>query len=59
MPDHHEMFGPLISLLPLQMFAYYVSVGKGRNPDRPPERGKGGDLQRLIYTSALEGWEDR
>ncbi len=58
-PDHHEMFGPLISLLPLQMFAYYVSVGKGRNPDRPPERGKGGDLQRLIYTSALEGWEDR
>lgn len=57
--NHAEMFGPLISWVPLQMFAYYVATGKGRNPDRPPERGKGGDLQKLIYTSALEGWEQR
>jgi glutamine---fructose-6-phosphate transaminase (isomerizing) len=58
-PDHTEMFGPLVSVLPLQMFAYYVAVGKGRNPDRPPERGEMGYLQRIIYTSMLEGWESR
>ncbi len=56
---HDEMFGPLIAWLPLQMFAYYVAVGKERNPDRPPERGEAGYLQEFIYTSMLEGWWKR
>ncbi len=58
-PDHDEMFGPLIALLPLQMFAYYVAIGKGRNPDRPPERGDMQYIQQVIYNSVLEGWENR
>lgn len=58
-PDHDEMFGPLISLLPLQMFAHYIAIGKQRNPDRPPERGDMQYIQQVIYTSVLEGWENR
>jgi glucosamine--fructose-6-phosphate aminotransferase (isomerizing) len=58
-PDHDEMFGPLISLLPLQLFAYFVATGQERNPDRPPERGDMRYIQEIIYTSVLEGWENR
>jgi len=58
-PDHDEMFGPLISLLPLQMFAHYIAIGRERNPDRPPERGDMQYIQQIIYTSVLEGWENR
>jgi glucosamine--fructose-6-phosphate aminotransferase (isomerizing) len=58
-PDHDEMFGSLISLLPLQMFAHYTAIGKQRNPDRPPERGDMQYIQQVIYTSVLEGWENR
>ncbi len=57
--NHDEMFGPLVAWIPLQLFAYYVSVGKGRNPDRPPERGPMDFLQKIIYTSMLEGWFER
>ena len=57
--DHDEMFGPLVAWIPLQLFAYYVSVGKGRNPDRPPERGPMDFLQKIIYTSMLDGWFER
>lgn len=56
---HDEMFGPLISLLPLQLFAYFIAVGQARNPDRPPERGDMQYIQEIIYTSVLEGWENR
>jgi glucosamine--fructose-6-phosphate aminotransferase (isomerizing) len=58
-PDHDKMFGPLISLLPLQLFAYFIAVGKERNPDRPPDRGDMEFIQKVIYTSVLEGWEKR
>ena len=58
-PDHPEMYGPLVAYVPLHLFAYYTSVGKGRNPDRPPERGPMDFLQKIIYTSMLEGWHDR
>jgi glucosamine--fructose-6-phosphate aminotransferase (isomerizing) len=58
-PDHDEMFAPLISLLPLQMFAYFIALGQERNPDRPPERGDMRYIQEIIYTSVLEGWENR
>jgi glucosamine--fructose-6-phosphate aminotransferase (isomerizing) len=57
--DHDELFGPLISLLPLQLFAYFIAVGKQRNPDRPPARGDMEYIQKVIYTSVLEGWENR
>ncbi len=55
----NEIFSPLITLPALQMFAYYVAIAKNRHPDRPPERGGVGYLQKIIYTSMLEGWEDR
>ena len=58
-PDHAEMFGPLVAWIPLQMFAYYIARGKHRNPDRPPDRGPMDFLQKIIYTSMLEGWFDR
>lgn len=58
-PDHHVLFGPLVSWIPLQLFAYHTSVEKNRNPDRPPQHGPMDYLQKIIYTSMLEGWEDR
>ena len=58
-PNHREMFGPLVAWIPLQLFAYFTAIGKGRNPDRPPERGPMDFLQKIIYTSMLDGWFDR
>lgn len=58
-PDHQAIFGPLVAWVPLQLFAYYTAVGKGRNPDRPPERGPMDYLQKIIYTSMLDGWFER
>ena len=58
-PNHSEMFGPIVSWIPLQLFAYFTAVSKQRNPDRPPERGPMDFLQKIIYTSMLEGWFDR
>lgn len=58
-PDHDAMFGPLVSWIPLQLFAYHTSVLKNRNPDRPPQHGPMDYLQKIIYTSMLEGWENR
>jgi len=57
--DHSEIFGPLVAWIPLQLFAYHVALNKQRNPDRPPERGPMDHLQKIIYTSMLEGWFDR
>jgi glucosamine--fructose-6-phosphate aminotransferase (isomerizing) len=53
------MFGPLVAYVPLHLFAYFTAVGKGRNPDRPPDRGPMDFLQKIIYTSMLDGWFDR
>jgi glucosamine--fructose-6-phosphate aminotransferase (isomerizing) len=58
-PGHNEMFGPLVAWIPLQMFAYFTAISKDCNPDRPPERGPMDFLQKIIYTSILEGWFDR
>lgn len=58
-PDHNAIFGPLVLWIPLQLFAYHTSVKKNRNPDRPPQSGPMDYLQKIIYTSMLEGWEDR
>ena len=58
-PDHNELFGPIIAWIPLQLFAYYVAVGKQRNPDRPVRHGPMDYLQKIIYTSMLDGWDKR
>jgi len=55
----NELFFPLVAVIPLQLFAYYVALANNSNPDRPPERGGIGYLQKIIYTSMLEGWEQR
>ncbi len=58
--DHSEMFGPLVAWIPLQQFAYHVSLGKGCNPDKPLNRGEMEPyIQKIIYTSLLDGWEKR
>jgi glutamine---fructose-6-phosphate transaminase (isomerizing) len=58
--DHNEMFGPIADWIPLQLFAYHVSLGKGCNPDRPLNRGEMEPyIQKIIYTSLLDGWEKR
>ena len=58
--DHNEMFGPIVAWLPLQQFAYHVSLGKGCNPDKPLNRGEMEPyIQKIIYTSLLDGWEER
>jgi glucosamine--fructose-6-phosphate aminotransferase (isomerizing) len=30
-----EECASLLSIIPIQLFAYYYSTGRGRNPDRP------------------------
>ena len=55
----NELFFPLVAVIPLQLFAYYVAIANNGNPDRPPERGGIGYMQKIIYTSMLEGWEKR
>jgi glucosamine--fructose-6-phosphate aminotransferase (isomerizing) len=58
--DHFEMFAPITAWIPLQIFAYHVSLGKGCNPDRPLNRGDMEPyIQKIIYTSLLDGWEKR
>lgn len=57
-PEHNEMFGPLVSWLPLQIFAYYIGIAKGRNPDKPKRVGTD-DVQKIIYGGILDGYSDR
>jgi glucosamine--fructose-6-phosphate aminotransferase (isomerizing) len=39
-PKTSEMLTPILSIIPLQLFAYYVSVHKGFNVDRPRNLAK-------------------
>ena len=58
--DHSEIYGPITAWIPLQLFAYHVSLGKGCNPDKPLNRGEMEPyIQKVIYTSLLDGWEKR
>ena len=58
--DHTEIFGPIAAWIPLQLFAYHVSLGKGCNPDKPLNRGEMEPyIQQVIYTSLLDGWDSR
>lgn len=50
-----EIFHVFSEMVLFQLFAYYLSLAKSRNPDRPigyDER----KLQKLIYSDLLEGW---
>ncbi|HEY7519395.1 MAG TPA: SIS domain-containing protein [Methylomirabilota bacterium] len=36
LPDVDERLSPIAAVVPLQLFAYHVAVGRGRNPDGRP-----------------------
>lgn len=39
-PEVTECLGPILSAVPLQLFAYYIAVNKGRNVDQPRNLAK-------------------
>lgn len=39
-PKTLEMFAPIVSAIPLQLFAYYIAVNKGRDVDQPRNLAK-------------------
>ena len=39
-PKTHPMLQPILSVMPLQLLAYYVGVAKGYNVDRPRNLAK-------------------
>lgn len=40
LPESHDLFHPLLALIPLQMMAYYVSRSYGYNADKPRNLAK-------------------
>jgi glucosamine--fructose-6-phosphate aminotransferase (isomerizing) len=40
LPKVDEIFYPLVSVVPLQLLAYYAAVARGKNPDRPRNLAK-------------------
>lgn len=39
-PECREIFSPILSVIPLQMLAYYVSLARGNDPDKPRNLAK-------------------
>ena len=39
-PKVEEVFYPLVSVVPLQLLAYYLAIGRGKDPDRPRNLAK-------------------
>jgi len=39
-PRVEEIFYPLVSVIPLQLFAYYMAVARNKNPDKPRNLAK-------------------
>jgi glucosamine--fructose-6-phosphate aminotransferase (isomerizing) len=39
-PDTHEVLGPVIGIIPLQLFAYHVAVARGTDVDQPRNLAK-------------------
>jgi glucosamine--fructose-6-phosphate aminotransferase (isomerizing) len=39
-PKVDEIFYPLVSVIPLQLLAYYAAIVRGKNPDRPRNLAK-------------------
>ena len=40
MPSTHIIFTPIAYIIPLQLFAYYVAVKRGADPDKPRNLAK-------------------
>ncbi len=40
LPEVEEIFYPLVSVVPLQLLAYYAALARGKNPDRPRNLAK-------------------
>lgn len=40
LPSLDEVFTPIISIIPLQIFAYYISRARGNDPDKPRNLAK-------------------
>ena len=40
MPPHHPAVSPMLSVVPLQLYSYYVALAKGLNIDRPRNLAK-------------------
>ena len=39
-PDADEMFGPMLSVIPMQLLSYYIGTAKGYNVDMPRNLAK-------------------
>jgi glucosamine--fructose-6-phosphate aminotransferase (isomerizing) len=39
-PDTHEVLGPVIAIIPLQLFAYHVALARGTDVDQPRNLAK-------------------
>ncbi len=39
-PDTHEVLGPVLAIIPLQLFAYHVAVARGTDVDQPRNLAK-------------------
>jgi glucosamine--fructose-6-phosphate aminotransferase (isomerizing) len=39
-PETHELLSPILTIVPLQLFAYYVAVRRGCNVDQPRNLAK-------------------
>jgi glucosamine--fructose-6-phosphate aminotransferase (isomerizing) len=39
-PETHELLSPILTIIPLQLFAYYVAVRRGCNVDQPRNLAK-------------------
>ena len=39
-PTINNLFTPSLSIIPLQLLAYYTSIGKGIDPDKPKNLAK-------------------
>jgi glutamine---fructose-6-phosphate transaminase (isomerizing) len=39
-PKTDDMFAPIVNIVPLHLFAYYISVLKGLDPDKPRNLAK-------------------
>jgi glucosamine--fructose-6-phosphate aminotransferase (isomerizing) len=40
LPRVEEMFYPLVSVIPLQLLAYYAALARGKDPDKPRNLAK-------------------
>jgi glucosamine--fructose-6-phosphate aminotransferase (isomerizing) len=39
-PDTHELLSPVLSIIPLQLFAYHMALARGTDVDQPRNLAK-------------------